>query len=123
MLVPWQKCWCTRKYRIICIRYRHNLGGSELQADKYCSSSRRYLKVTDDVGALDTLAVESLGPLDEYGLGEPLLLQGEGEGEAQGENLSLQLPVVHKVGQTPAHASKIMVSVVDPDLQGSGSFW
>jgi hypothetical protein len=81
--------------------------------------------MTDDVGALDALAVESLGPLDEDGLGEPLLLQGEGEGEAQGEDLSLQLPVVHKVGETPARARKIKVSasVVDPDLQGSGSFW
>jgi hypothetical protein len=84
---------------------------------------RRYLKVTDDVGALDALAVESLGPLDEYGLGEPLLLQGEGEGEAQGEDLCLQLPVVHKVGQTPARARKMKVSasVVDPDLDLQGS--
>ncbi len=56
-----------------------------------------YLKVADDISALDALAVESLGPLDEDGLGEPLLLQGEGEGEAEGEDLSLQLPVVHKV--------------------------
>ena len=81
--------------------------------------------MTDDVGALDALAIEALGPLDEYGLGEPLLLQGEGEGEAQGEDLSLQLPVVHKVGETPARARKMMVStsVVDPDLQGSASFW
>jgi hypothetical protein len=83
--------------------------------------------VTDDVCALDALAIESLGPLDEYGLGEPLLLQGEGEGEAQGEDFSLQLSVVHKVGQTPARARKMMfsASVVDPDpdLQGSATFW
>ncbi len=68
--------------------------------------------MTDDVGALDALAIESLGPLDEDGLGEPLLLQGEGEGEAQGEDLGLQLSVVHKVGETPARARKMMDSVL-----------
>ncbi len=60
-----------------------------------------YLQMSDDVRALDAITVESFGPLDEHGLGEALLLQGKGEGEAQGQDLVLQLPVMHEVGQTP----------------------
>ena len=50
---------------------------------------------------LHTGTVEPLGPFNQGGLVEPLLLQWEGEGEAQGQDLILDISVYDKISQTP----------------------
>ena len=50
-----------------------------------------------DVLALDVGAAEALGPLDQVGGGQAVLLAREREGEAEREQLVRDLPAVHEV--------------------------
>ena len=68
-----------------------------LGACPYRSSLESLLQQGADVLTHHTLTAEALGPLGQPGLGQPLLLAGEGEGEAQGQLVAGQVVVSHEL--------------------------
>ena len=72
----------------------------------YRSSLESFVQQGTYILAHDTLAAEALGPLGQPGLGQPLLLAGEGEGEAQGQGVAGQVVVSHELADTVSDVVK-----------------